>query len=449
MPIFRRAPDDAPTAPPNQVPPYDPAATQPLPAPAAYETVVEEYPPPPPPAPRIWPWLVALLVLLALGIGIGLGYALTRDDNQASSTTTTTAPAAAAGVTVPDVVGQRADRAASQLVDAGLKTTFRRQLSQKPSSTVLSQEPPAAAKTSAGSTVVLTIARGGDTSGVPAVVGLTLAQAIAKLRAAGLQASEKRVAGQKPAGQVIAQTPGGGRELQKGATVALTISRGAQPVAVPDVVGQTQADATSALKAAGLEARVLNVPSSKPKGTVVVQSPRAGERKAKRSKVQINVSQGRAGQTTTPTTTTGETPRSPVPANVQIPDVVGMSLADARASLANAGLRADPKPVPSTEPKNTVVAQYPAAGAPAKHGGSVRVNVSQGPTAKAVPDVVGADETTATTKLENAGFTVKVVRQDTTDPSEDGVVLDETPAGGDTAKPGAKVTLTIGSLASG
>ena len=95
------------------------------------------------------------------------------------------------------------------------------------------------------------------------------------------------------------------------------------------------------------------------------------------------------------------------------------------------------------------MAQYPAAGAPAKHGGSVRVNVSQGPGTKAVPDVTGDDETAATTKLENAGFTVKVVRQDTTDASEDGIVLDETPAGGTDAKPGAKVTLTIGSLTSG
>jgi serine/threonine-protein kinase len=63
--------------------------------------------------------------------------------------------------------------------------------------------------------------------------------------------------------------------------------------------------------------------------------------------------------------------------------------------------------------------------------------------------VTGDDETTATTKLENAGFTVKVVRQDTTDASEDGTVLDETPAGGTDTKPGAKVTLTIGSLTSG
>jgi beta-lactam-binding protein with PASTA domain len=437
MSIFRRATNEPPTAAPP--PAYDPAATQPLPAPASYDTVVEEYGPPPPP--RIWPWLLALLVLLALGVGIGLGYALTRDDSKASTTTT---PATGI-VTVPDVVGQRADRAASRLVDAGLKTTFERQLSKQQTGTVLAQQPGAASSAPAGSTVTLTIARGADTAGVPAVVGLPLAQALARLRVAGLQASEQRVADAKPAGQVIAQTPGGGRELNRGATIALTVSRGAQPVAVPNVVGQTQADATSALEAAGLKAGVRTVPSSGPQGTVAAQSPQAGQRRPKGATVQINVSGGRADVTTT----TGDTPGSPVPAKVQIPDVVGMTLADVRASLAKAGLKTDPMEVASTQPKSTVVAQYPAAGAPAKHGGSVRVNVSQGPGTKAVPDVTGDDEATATTKLENAGFTVKIVRRDTTDASEDGTVLDETPAGGTDAKLGAKVTLTIGSLTSG
>src|SRR4051794_17513973 len=219
MRFFRRAPNEPPTAAPPP-PPYDPAATQPMPAAAAYETVVEEYAPPPlpPRGPRIWPWLLALLVLLLLGIGIGVGYGLSRDNGTASAASTSTTTASPTAVTVPNVVGQRADRAASQLVDAGLKTTFQRRLSKQPSGTVLVQRPAASASTPAGSTVTLTIARGADTAGVPAVVGLPLAQALAKLRAAGLRATEKRVYGKEPSGQVTSQTPGGGRELKRGAT---------------------------------------------------------------------------------------------------------------------------------------------------------------------------------------------------------------------------------------
>lgn len=443
MPIFRRASNEPPTAAPP--PTYDPAATQPLPPPE-YGTVLEEYGPPPPRGPRIWPWLLALLLLVVLGIGIGSGYARLRDNGNDTAATTTTTQASPSTVTVPNVVGQRADRAASQLVDAGLKTTFQRQLSTKPSGTVLAERPAASSSAPAGSTVTLTIARGANTAGVPALVGLPLAQALAKLRTAGLRATEKRVYGTSPAGQVIAQVPGGGRELTRRASVELTVSRGAQPVAVPDVVGQTRADATSSLVAAGLKAGLRSVPSRQPQGTVVAQSPRPGERKPKGTIVQINVSVG-ANQATT---TTGDTPGSPVPGKIQIPDVVGMTLVEARATLSKRGLKTDPKVVPSSQPKDSVVAQYPAAGTPTKHGGSVRVNVSQGPGATTiVPDVTGDQETTATTKLENRGLAVEVVRQDTTDPSQDGVVLDETPSGGSQVKPGATITITVGSLTSG
>jgi beta-lactam-binding protein with PASTA domain len=65
-----------------------------------------------------------------------------------------------------------------------------------------------------------------------------------------------------------------------------------------------------------------------------------------------------------------------------------------------------------------------------------------------VPDVVGLDEATARQKLENAGFTVAVLDQDTSDPTEDGVVLDQNPPAGDRRKPGAEITIFVGVLTS-
>ena len=63
--------------------------------------------------------------------------------------------------------------------------------------------------------------------------------------------------------------------------------------------------------------------------------------------------------------------------------------------------------------------------------------------------MIGDDQTTAEQKLRTAGFTVKVETQDTADPAEDGVVLDEAPAAGETRKRGAKVTITVGVLTGG
>jgi eukaryotic-like serine/threonine-protein kinase len=374
MPIFRRG-RRAPAPPPATA--WDPAATQPMPV--AHQTVVEEYPPPAPPPPRepnIWPWLLALLALLLLGVGIGVGYALTRNDDNNAATTTTTSPPATTTVSVPDVVGRRADVAASDLVQVGLKPDLQRKLSKRPSGTVIAQDPAAAAKVATGSRVVLTVSRGVDTVSVPALTGLTLDEALQKLRAAGLQADATRVASKKPEGQIVGQIPGGSAELKKGATVKLQVSKGLERVEVPDVVGQSEVDAATALAKAGLEAAAKQVPSDQPDGTVVAQSPRAGEQAAKGTRVQINVSGGRTttGGTTTSTTTTTTTSSN----TVTVPDLVGSTFADARRQLRDLGLRADRKDVPSSEPYGNVVAQYPAPGSTAKKGGSIRVNVSVG-----------------------------------------------------------------------
>ena len=146
------------------------------------------------------------------------------------------------------------------------------------------------------------------------------------------------------------------------------------------------------------------------------------------SRVQVNVSAGRTG------TTAG---------TVTVPDVVGLAQAAAARTLRQAGLEVEPNPVESSEPVGRVIRQSPAAGASRGRGAVVRIDVSEG---EAVPDVVGDDEATATERLEGAGFTVRVVTQDTTDPAEDGVVLSQSPPGGDRLGAGGRVTITVGLL---
>jgi serine/threonine-protein kinase len=133
---------------------------------------------------------------------------------------------------------------------------------------------------------------------------------------------------------------------------------------------------------------------------------------------------------------------------VTVPDVVGLGRAAAEQKLRNAGFKVDVRTVPSTEPTGTVVAQFPAAGDTAKRGGTIRINVSRGDGRKAVPDVVGLDEATATQKLKNAGFTVAVLDQDTSEPAEDGVVLDQDPPAGERRRSGAEITIFVGVLTS-
>jgi len=77
---------------------------------------------------------------------------------------------------------------------------------------------------------------------------------------------------------------------------------------------------------------------------------------------------------------------------------------------------------------------------------TVTVRVSQGPATVAVPDVTFQDVAIARATLENAGFRVREVLEDTSDPSSEGLVLGMDPVGGAQAKPGSLVTLFVGRL---
>jgi serine/threonine-protein kinase len=213
-------------------------------------------------------------------------------------------------------------------------------------------------------------------------------------------------------------------------------------------VGQPSADAQAALKQAGFAYTIVLVPSDQPRGTVVSQSPAGGTTAPQGSKVRLNVASGAGGTTTgTGTATTATTGTSTTPATVAVPRVVGLNQTAAQRRLQAAGLTSRVVYVASTQPAGRVVAQRPLPGTKVKSGSRVRLNVSIGPNPQAstpVPDVLGQDEATATTTLQNAGFQVIVIDQPTADQTEDGIVLDEQPSGGTRAPRGAVVTIYVG-----
>jgi serine/threonine-protein kinase len=104
-----------------------------------------------------------------------------------------------------------------------------------------------------------------------------------------------------------------------------------------------------------------------------------------------------------------------------------------------------------------VVAQSPRAETARKRGDHVLVTVSRGPAKHAkgaaagataatasLPDVTGEDAATATQDLEAAGFYVQAVDQETTDESEDGLVVGQDPSADSQAAAGSKVTIYVG-----
>jgi serine/threonine-protein kinase len=130
---------------------------------------------------------------------------------------------------------------------------------------------------------------------------------------------------------------------------------------------------------------------------------------------------------------------------IAIPNVVGQPYASARSTLLAAGLNVSKSLVDSNQPADTVVSQSPNAGTKVGSGTTVTLNVSRGTTATTpVPDVRNQDEPTAQALLQGSGFKVNVVRQTVTDPSEQGIVLDQQPGGGTDAPAGSTVTIFVG-----
>lgn len=118
-------------------------------------------------------------------------------------------------------------------------------------------------------------------------------------------------------------------------------------VAVPDVLRQSQVDAGNAVEAAGLRADTYPVESDEPRGTVVAESPAAGQEVDAPSTVRLNVSLG-----------SGER------AAKAVPDVTGPPESEARSQARASGftVRTVDRPAPEPDNRGEVLTQQPAAG---------------------------------------------------------------------------------------
>jgi serine/threonine-protein kinase len=262
---------------------------------------------------------------------------------------------------------------------------------------------------------------------------MTLQEARAALDELGLEVRVLRVTSEQPRGAVVRQTPEAGVALERGQAVTLFVSRGAaaeeaaSTVSVPDIVGLSASAAAGDLREAGLTPRVRLVDSSQQSGVVLRQSPAAGTEIDSGTEVRLDVSRN----------------RPPAVPTIEVPDVRGLVLSEARSQLRSLGLTVNVTRTPSPEPAGTVLRQSPRAGTDLRKGGAVTLTVSTGPALVDVPDVTGLDEESARLELEAAGFQVRVTDEPTTDPAQDGVVVRQSPTGGSGAKDGAVVTLVV------
>ncbi|MET8037608.1 Stk1 family PASTA domain-containing Ser/Thr kinase [Streptomyces sp. NPDC005345] len=266
----------------------------------------------------------------------------------------------------------------------------------------------------------------GQFTKVPPVLTQTEGQARDHLKDAGLDVKrvEHAYSDTVKRGSVISTDPGVGERIRDNDAVTLTVSDGPKTVKVPDLSGVALGKAKAELKDAGLAAGMVTreVSEDVPRGSVISTDPDTGTSRHAGSAIALVVSKG-----------------SPV----EVPDVTGSSVEDARAELEDAGLKVKiaTQQVNSEFDKGQVAQQSPNPEHEAATGDTVTLTVSKGPEMIEVPDVVGDSVNDATQKLKDAGFEVDEDRGllgffgDT--------VKKQSVDGGDTAPKGSTVTIQI------
>jgi serine/threonine-protein kinase len=138
--------------------------------------------------------------------------------------------------TVPSVVGQREAAATRALRGAGFAVDVQETEDGARAGTVVAQDPAGGTEAAAGSTVTITVASEPEQVTVPDVEGLSESQASERLSARGFQVDiqERDVDSSSSDGRVLGQTPDGGQQADRGATVAILVGRFDDSEAVPD-----------------------------------------------------------------------------------------------------------------------------------------------------------------------------------------------------------------------
>lgn len=198
--------------------------------------------------------------------------------------------------------------------------------------------------------ITLTVSRGRPSYELPDLTGKSERDARLALSNHGIAITVHETENEStPKGTVLGTIPSAGTLLRKGDGVVLQISKGASfsTVAVPSLLGLTEAQASTLLRAKGLAVgKVSYASSSRPAGTVIGQAPTASDEVREGTAVSYTVSLGQNSLRT-------------------VPNLCGLSYADAVARLREVGLVVGSLySLPSAAPRGTVIEQSPPAGTP-------------------------------------------------------------------------------------
>ena len=225
----------------------------------------------------------------------------------------------------------------------------------------------------------------GDKVAVPDVTNKPIAQARTTLEQAGFKVgTETEVySSTVSAGNVVSTDPQAGEQAQKGATIKINVSKGTEQITVPDLKGKSADDAQKALSEAGLNGQQGDAVFSDDvaEGMVAGQDTSAGSNANKDDTVVYHLSKGSE--------------------KVTIPNVVGMTQAQATSKLESAGFAVSTTTETSRDVDKGNVTKQSKTGTAAK-GTTITITISSG--LGEVPNVVGMSESKAKETIDKSGY---------------------------------------------
>ncbi|MFG1907999.1 Stk1 family PASTA domain-containing Ser/Thr kinase [Kribbella sp. NPDC048928] len=287
---------------------------------------------------------IALLVILVAAIGIGTAawyYGIHRY------------------TTTPDLVNKTTAVAITEAEQEGLHATLANQdySEDVKQGEVIRTDPAAGDRIRKDGDIDLTVSKGPERYRVPQLVGLDLEaaqQALSPIKLITGKVNEQYDE-KVPKGRVIAISPRFNTVVKPGTAVNFAVSKGPQPINVPDLTGKSYRDASKALKKLGLVvARSTKYDEKVPEGNVISQDPNTGILFAK-DQVTLVVSLG--------------------PPLREVPNVKKKTTAEAQQILTGAGFKVTVQKAPFNLGLNIVAAQNPGAGQKVKPGTTIVITV--------------------------------------------------------------------------
>ena len=226
--------------------------------------------------------------------------------------------------TIPPVANKTVAEAQDLLRTAGFQSTVKDVFDDDVSpGLVVGSEPTAGEVIRKFQPVSLAVSKGPELFPLPELAGKSLEEAKTTLNGAqmALGPITETFDEKAPAGTVLAQAPRSGNPVRHGTPVGLTVSKGPQPIPVPDVRGQAQDAAVNALQAAGLKAVVAPERANDrnvPEGAVLAQEPASGNL-TKGGTVTLTISKG--------------------PKLVEVPSFIGKQASEAQEALEKLGFK--------------------------------------------------------------------------------------------------------------